>query len=219
MTLLDYTRATELSWAEMELAAERLLEAIARRHAAGSGGPCGAEDAEIDEQVLKLPVTGQAGSDAEVSKAAGQAVWELLANRPWADAEAEPDREAGDWIRARWPGCTPAHQKVIDRALSSRAPRPDAVLKLWREVRAQGAADLQPLRLRKSARRDAATTGLFGPSTGPQQRWIGTNPSVFDEPAPQSTSSVGVWIVVALLSGALFIGVCAAGFGALGWLR
>ncbi len=217
MTLLEYARGTQLSWAEMELAAERLLEGIARRHAAGSGGPCSAGEAEIDGQTLTLPVFGQAGSDAEVSQAAGQALWELLADRSWEDAEADPDREAGDWVRARWPGCTPAHLKVLDRALSKRAPRPDALLTMWREVRAQASAELQPLRLRKSAGRDAATTGLFEPNAGSPPRGTGPDPSMFDENQTQPTSQMGVWIVVALLSGALLIGVCAAGFGALGW--
>lgn len=214
MTLLEYARGTNLTWAEVELAAERLLESIAKRHAAGSGGPCGAEDAEIDGQALVLPVFGQAGSDADVTQASGQALWEFLVNRPWSDAEGDPDRDAGDWVRQRWPGCTPAHLKVLDRALSNRPPRPEALLRLWREAREQAGAALQPLRLRNSASRDAATTGLFPPQAS--AKWAGADPSVFDDRPAQSNSQLGVWIVVGVISALLLIGVCAAGFSVLG---
>ena len=42
---------------------------------------------------------------------------------------------------------------------------------------------------------------------------------MFDDGAGQTTSQLGVWIVVGVISFLLLIGVCAAGFGALGWLR
>ncbi|MFZ5476879.1 MAG: hypothetical protein ACOZNI_08910 [Myxococcota bacterium] len=155
-TLAEAAAAAGFTWPEAEAWAERLLDAVAKRHAAGKGGPCGPDAARVDFDTLVLPEEGPAPAAAAVSAAAAKAAWEVLAARPWREANGDPNAV----VFQRWPEMTPAHVKVLARGLAAKPPPPGELADAWREVRARSGAALRPLKLGEGRGGAALKTGL-----------------------------------------------------------
>ncbi len=211
-TLKEYALATPLTWPDAELWSGRLLDAVARRHAEGKGGPCTPGVAAIFGETLILPEGERAGSDSAVASAAGQALFEFLTGL---DLGEFP----GDWRSAlllRWPNVSEEHVALLEAAMGPTPPPPAVNAREWADLR-QRSATLKPLRLNKMVGRSAVTTGLIPPLPGttgdiPPIRNLAA-PSILDEPV-EDGPSILPWVVVAGLVGLVIVAVIAAVLGA-----
>lgn len=197
MTTLRDLNREELLWADAELWVDRLLVAVAARHARGRGGPLGLDVAEVRGESIALPAEGAPNSDLVTSRAAARLVWEFLGDATWTGA--------GDAVRfrakERWPQLTPEHVAVLDRASADDAPSPAAVSRLWSDVRERSGVALRPLRLQRNKAVAGLTTGQFDNALGqpPPTPFVPAASVVDSTPEPRDFAPDRSWLIAGLL--------------------
>lgn len=204
-TLGELTRANALTWTETERYVERLFDAVAARHARGSGGRCSPDVATVSAEAVGLPDEGPAGDDAQAVGEAKAAAWELLAGKAGSPEALLPV------IRERWPEFSGEHLSVLERA-----GQPAALALAWSQVR-RGA--MQPLRLKGGARKAAVKTGVFSGADLPSSLTATRSLDSVREPEPpKAPESSRSWIPFVAVGAIVAFAGCAGLTIALGIL-